>query len=168
MNYDEGIVTLKITLNEYLIACKSYIFFLWHPLMQLSSYDLCIISRNLNFLPLSLGFRRNFIIATCWHCLVWIQVLCYALHAIVLKWLWMTQELLTSMILTSILEFWYGSFQSFFVWDGSSSPVLTNVFCSSAGLWTSSREPCKFCSHANDLSLVVTLTRCWNVFVIST
>jgi hypothetical protein len=71
-------------------------------------------------------------------------------------------------MLTSMLEFWYGSFQSIFVWDDSFSLVLTNVLCSSAGLWTGSREPCKFCIHANYLSLVVTLAWCWNIFVQST
>lgn len=39
---------------------------------------------------------------------------------------------------------------------GMNHPVLclTIVFCSQAGLWTGSGEPCKFCIRSNDLSLV--------------
>ena len=145
----------------------------WHPLMQLSKFIWFMYHQQKSqlitvIIPLPLGFRRISIITACWHRLVWIQVLCDALHAVVLKWLWPTQEFLTSLMLTSMLEFWYGSFQSIFVWDESSSLVLTNVLCSSAGLWSGSREPCKFCIHANYLSLVVTLACVETFFVQST
>jgi hypothetical protein len=158
---------LKMTLNEYWLACmmasaNAVVQIMWFMYHQQKSQLITVI------IPLPLGFRRISIIIACWHRLVWIQVLCYALHAIVLKWLWPTQEFLTSLMLTSMLEFWYGSFQSIFVWDESFSLVLTNVLCSSAGLWTGSREPCKFCIHTNYLSLVVTLAWCWNIFVQST
>lgn len=136
----------------------------WHLLVQLSK-SVCFMYHQQKSQHLAgivpFGFRGMFITIACWHRLVWIQILCYVLHAIVLKWLWPTQELLTSLKLTSMLEFWYGSFDTIFAWDESSSLVLTNVLYSSAGLWTGSRESCKFCIHANYLSLVVKLAWFW-------
>ena len=112
------------------------------------------------FVHLLLVFRRISITIACWCHLIWIQGHWCALHAIVLKWLWPTQELLINLMLTSMLEFWYGGFQVF-VWDKSSTLLLTNVFCPPAGLWTGPRKPCKFCFHFNDLPLIVTLPQCW-------
>jgi hypothetical protein len=64
---------------------------------------------------------------------------------------------------------WSSGMEAFrvFVREKSSTLVLTNVFCSPAGLWTAPREPCKFFFHFHDLSLVVTLAQCWNVLVLS-